>query len=146
MLIDGGGRVFVARRRDTPGEAWQMPQGGIDPGEAPAEAAMRELAEEVGTRNARILAESREWYAYDLPAPLVGKALKGRYRGQRQKWFALRFLGEDAEIDLARAPHPEFSDWRWVDVSALVALIVPFKREVYEKVVAEFRHLCKPDR
>ncbi len=142
MLLDAKGRVLVARRRDTSGEAWQMPQGGIDEGEAPADAALRELGEEIDTRAARILAESRDWLAYDLPAHLVGRALRGRYRGQKQKWFAMCFEGSDDDIDPVHASHPEFDAWKWVEIDELVDLVVPFKREVYRAVVEEFRHLC----
>ncbi|MDP6773754.1 MAG: RNA pyrophosphohydrolase, partial [Rhodospirillales bacterium] len=114
----------------------------IEEGEAPAEAALRELAEEIGTRDARIIAESRDWLAYDLPEHLVGRALRGRYRGQKQKWFAMRFEGSDGDIDLAHARHPEFDAWKWVKIDEVADLIVPFKREVYSAVVDEFRHLC----
>jgi putative (di)nucleoside polyphosphate hydrolase len=143
MLLNGWGQVFVARRIDvaaTP--AWQMPQGGIDPGETPRQAALRELAEEIGTGNAEIVAESRSWLSYDLPAGLAAAVWGGRYRGQRQKWFAMRFTGRDADIDLATA-HPEFDAWRWVMPAELPDLIVSFKRQVYIDVVAEFREHCR---
>ena len=117
-----------------------MPQGGIDRGETPEQAAWRELREEVGTGNARMLAESRSWHAYDLPPDLAARWQGGRYRGQRQKWFVLRFLGEDRDIDLD-AHKPEFSRWRWAPAREVLALIAPFKRPVYEAVMAEFRHL-----
>ena len=139
LLLNAADLVFVGRRIDTPG-AWQMPQGGIDAHEAPADAAQRELAEEIGTDRAEILAESRQWLTYDLPPHLVGKAWKGRYRGQQQKWFAFRFTGSDADIRL-NTDHPEFSDWQWVPPDALVRLIVPFKRQVYAAIVEEFRPL-----
>ncbi|MDJ0895388.1 MAG: RNA pyrophosphohydrolase [Alphaproteobacteria bacterium] len=139
LLLNTADRVFVGRRIDTPG-AWQMPQGGIDANEPPAVAAQRELAEEIGTERAEILAESRQWLTYDLPPHLIGKAWKGRYRGQQQKWFAFRFTGNDADIRL-NTGHPEFSDWQWVSPDDLVRLIVPFKREVYAAVVEEFRPL-----
>ncbi len=138
MLLNPAGEVFVAKRIDTPGDAWQMPQGGIDADEAPRDAALRELEEEIGTANAVIIAESRDWYTYDLPPDLVGKVWGGRYRGQRQKWFAARFLGRDDEINLATV-HPEFSAWKWVRLDDLPALIVPFKRALYSAVVEEFR-------
>ncbi len=140
MLINREGRVFVARRIDNVAEAWQMPQGGIDADEDPRVAAMRELEEEIGTRNAEIVAESRGWLSYDLPEHLVGKLWGGKYRGQTQKWFALRFLGEDAEINIA-TKHPEFSHWKWVAPAELPGLIVPFKRDLYEAVLGEFSSL-----
>jgi putative (di)nucleoside polyphosphate hydrolase len=140
MLLNGDGSVFVAKRIDTP-DAWQMPQGGIDPGEDPRAAALRELEEEIGTANALILGESRDWHIYDLPPHLVGSVWGGRYRGQKQKWFAARFMGRDAEIDLATA-HPEFDAWKWVALGDLTSLIVPFKRPLYQAVVAELGPLA----
>ena len=137
MLINNAGRVFAARRIDNVAEAWQMPQGGIDEGEDPRTAALRELKEEIGTDRAEIIAESKEWLLYDLPEHLVGKLWKGKYRGQTQKWFAMRFLGEDTDINIATA-HPEFSHWKWVAPAELPALIVPFKRALYERIVEEF--------
>ena len=142
MLIDRGGRVFVARRISTPGEAWQMPQGGIDEGESPRRAALRELHEEVGTDKAEVLAESRNWWCYDLPAELVPRWWGGRYRGQEQKWFALRFLGTDADIDIATET-PEFRAWRWAEMAELADIVVPFKRHIYRQVIAEFGHLAE---
>ena len=142
MLFDKDGRVFVARRIDAKADAWQMPQGGIDGDEEPRAAALRELEEEIGTANAMILAESRDWHAYDLPPHLVGRVWGGRFRGQRQKWFAARFLGEDTEIDIATA-HPEFDAWQWVAVDRLTSLIVPFKRKLYGALVDEFGHLAR---
>jgi putative (di)nucleoside polyphosphate hydrolase len=141
MLIDRGGRVFVAQRIDTPGDAWQMPQGGIDQGESPHRAALRELHEEIGTDKAEVLAESRDWRRYDLPPMLVPRLWDGRYRGQEQKWLALRFLGEDADIDIATET-PEFNAWRWAEMAELPDIIVPFKRQIYREVIAEFGHLA----
>ncbi len=140
MLLDRQGRVFVGERIGTPG-AWQMPQGGIDAGEAPLEAARRELKEEAGTDKAEFLAESTGWISYDLPEDLRRKLWGGRFRGQTQKWFAFRFLGSDADIDLA-THHREFARWRWLELRELPLHIVPFKRRVYEQVVAEFGHLA----
>ncbi|MGH7030700.1 MAG: RNA pyrophosphohydrolase [Stellaceae bacterium] len=143
MLLNRRGLVFVARRIDIAASpAWQMPQGGIDPGETPRQAALRELAEETGTGKAEIVAESSTWMTYDLPAALVGKVWGGGYRGQRQKWFAMRFTGCDADIDLA-ASHPEFNAWRWVRVDVLPRLIVSFKRQLYIDIVTEFREHCR---
>jgi putative (di)nucleoside polyphosphate hydrolase len=143
MLFNRDGRVWVGQRLDQPaGAGWQMPQGGIDAGETPEQAAMRELTEEIGTGKAEIIAESRDWLTYDLPPELVGVAWKGRYRGQRQKWFALRFLGEDADIDID-VPHPEFAAWQWADFAQLVELIVPFKRQLYLEITQEFKDLAE---
>ncbi len=136
MLLDRAGRVFVGRRIDAQ-EAWQMPQGGIDPGESPRAAALRELAEEIGTAKAEIIAETKDWLRYDLPPALRGQAWGGGYRGQEQKWFAMRFLGDDRDIDLA-AHHPEFDAWKWVPADLLPGLIVPFKRALYDAVLMEF--------
>ncbi|HTP76503.1 MAG TPA: RNA pyrophosphohydrolase [Rhizomicrobium sp.] len=143
MLVNREGLVFVGRRIDQTIEGWQMPQGGIDEGETPLEAAMRELKEEVGTDKAEFLAEMDEWLAYDLPPHLLGVALHGRYRGQRQKWIALRFTGEDSDIDI-RTHEPEFAAWKWLALEALPRLIVPFKRDTYTKVIAAFRDIAGP--
>lgn len=118
--------------------AWQMPQGGIDPGETPKQAALRELYEEIGTDKAEIIAETRDWLSYDLPVSLIPTSWGGRYRGQRQKWFLMRFLGDDIDIDLSRH-HAEFDQWKWVEPAALPGLIVDFKRPVYVALLEEFR-------
>ena len=141
MLLNRDGRVFVAKRIDMISEAWQMPQGGIDEGEKPLEAAWRELGEEIGTAQAALLAESRGWYSYDLPDALIPKIWDGRFRGQKQKWFAMRFTGTDADINLD-TPHPEFSEWQWVERARLPDIIVPFKRDLYQALVEEFRHIA----
>ncbi len=141
VLINAEGQVFVARRIDTPGEAWQLPQGGIDEGETPRQAVLRELAEEIGTDKAEIIAESADWLRYDLPGELADTVWGGRYRGQMQKWFALRFTGAEEDIDLEASRRPEFTDWKWAALEDLPRLIVPFKRALYENIVAEFRHL-----
>ena len=148
MLFNRDSGVFVGRRIDMPAglAAWQMPQGGIDKGETPREAALRELKEEVGTDRAEILAESRRWLHYDVPAEIAGGLWGGRYRGQRQKWFAMRFTGEDCDIDPAATERPEFDAWEWVAPARLPELIVPFKRALYRDVLAEFRDLCSPGR
>ena len=143
MLFSPTGAVFVGQRSDTAAEAWQMPQGGIDEGESPGQAALRELAEEIGTDKAEILAESRSWYVYDLPAHLRPVVWGGRFRGQRQKWFALRFTGRDRDIDLATR-HREFAAWKWVKLASLPDLIVPFKRKLYRDLVTEFRRFAEP--
>ena len=141
MLFNPAGRIFVARRIDMPSEAWQMPQGGIDKKEKPRKAALRELKEEIGTDKAEIVAESESWRPYDLPRELQGALWGGRFRGQTQKWFLLRFTGRDADIDIA-TEHPEFVEWKWAELAEVPRLIVPFKRKVYEDVVAAFRHLA----
>jgi len=141
MLLSADRRVFVAKRIDMPSEAWQMPQGGIDKGETPVAAAWREMREEIGTDLATLRAESRDWLRYDLPADLVPRLWGGRFRGQEQKWFAFDFTGRDSDIDIAQHRHPEFSDWRWVEMAELPSLIVPFKRQLYTDLVAEFEPL-----
>ena len=144
MLVNPEGRVFVGRRIDVPGglAAWQMPQGGIDPGETPAQAALRELREEAGTDKAEILGETEGWLHYDLPVEIAGKSWGGRYRGQRQKWFAMRFTGDDGDIDPAAAEHPEFDAWEWVAAERVPELIVPFKRLLYVAVLDELCRYC----
>jgi putative (di)nucleoside polyphosphate hydrolase len=144
MLINRKGEVFVGSRveRDFR-NAWQMPQGGIDRGETPRQAALRELHEEVGTNKAEVLAEHPDWLRYDLPPELSRRTWRGKFRGQTQKWFAMRFLGQDRDIRLD-AHHQEFEEWKWVAMAELPKLIVPFKRAVYEAVVEEFKHLAKP--
>jgi len=140
MLVDAQGRVFVGQRMDTVLEAWQMPQGGIDDGEEPLDAAIRELGEETGVRpdHAELIAEAPDWLTYDLPPELVGKVWKGRWRGQRQRWFLFRFTGEDADVNI-RTAHPEFRSWRWMEADDLPGVAVPFKRALYEQVLAAFR-------
>ncbi len=139
MLIAPDRRVFVGERAGMPG-AWQMPQGGVDSGETPLEAAHRELAEEVGTTRALLLRESRDWLTYDFPADLKLKRWQGRWRGQAQKWFAFAFTGSDSDIDIHAHDH-EFDAWKWVRAGELLDLIVPFKRPVYEAVLKEFADL-----
>ena len=140
MLLNPAGLAFIGRRIDMPAglAAWQMPQGGIDPGEPPRQAAFRELKEEIGTDKAEILAETRGWLHYDLPSDIASRMWSGRWRGQRQKWFLMRFTGEDADINPA-TEHPEFDAWEWVEPPQLPDLIVPFKRPLYCDLLAEFR-------
>ncbi|WP_114394795.1 RNA pyrophosphohydrolase [Oleisolibacter albus] len=142
MLLNRAGLAWVGRRKDTP-DAWQMPQGGIDPGEDPRTAALRELEEEIGTARVAVLGETAGWLRYEFPPELQRKGWMKRFAGQEQKWFCCRFLGRDADINL-ETEHPEFDAWRWVPVEDLVGLIVPFKRAIYESVVAEFRPLAIP--
>ena len=141
MLVNSIGRVFVAKRIDNPGDYWQMPQGGIDEGEEPVEAVLRELKEETGVCKVEIIAESDSWRTYDLPDELMGKLWGGKYRGQRQKWFAVRFLGEDSEINIKAHETPEFSDWKWVKIDELVNLVIPFKQVLYSDVITELRSI-----
>jgi putative (di)nucleoside polyphosphate hydrolase len=147
MLLNADGLVFVGRRTDGPEHTdathvWQMPQGGIDPGEDAYPAALRELYEETNVKSAEHLAEIDEWLTYDIPRDILGQAWKGKYRGQTQKWFAFRFTGAESEIDIRRpggGKHkPEFVEWRWEPIANLPELVVPFKREIYERVVREF--------
>jgi putative (di)nucleoside polyphosphate hydrolase len=141
MLLNPAGLAWVGRRLDSPA-AWQLPQGGIDEGETPREAALRELAEEIGTAEAEILLESAGWLSYALPPPIAGRAWRGRWRGQSQRWFALRFTGADSDIRID-TEHPEFDAWRWVPRASLTELIVPFKRPVYQAMLAEFEPMLQ---
>jgi len=140
MVLSKSGDVFVAQRLEHYANAWQMPQGGIDPGEGPAEAALRELEEETGINSSKvvILAETQNWIPYELPPDLIPKLWNGKYRGQKQKWFLMRFLGEDTDIDI-ETEEPEFSSWKWIAPSALPDAIVPFKRDVYVAVLEAFQ-------
>lgn len=147
MLLNSENKVFVAQRIDTTAEAWQMPQGGLDPGEDAEAGALRELEEETGIppRLVEIIGRAPQELLYELPADLQGKLWKGKYRGQRQSWFVARFLGTDADVNL-ETEHPEFRAWKWADASELVDLIVPFKRELYAEVVKTFaEHLGRPE-
>ena len=151
-LFNRDGKVWVGRRSDEDaegegqGHGGQMPQGGLDDGEDPCEAARRELYEETSVRHASLIAEAPDWLPYDLPAELVPASWNGRYRGQKQRWFAFRFEGPDSEIDVLApgggAHHAEFTEWRWEKLERLPELIVPFKRGVYEQVVRAFRHVA----
>jgi len=145
VLFNRDSNVWVGQRVPKPGDklenAWQMPQGGIDNGETPVEAAFRELREETGIESAEIISETPEWLTYDLPEHLLGVSWGGKYRGQKQKWFALRFSGNDQEVDLNKHQEPEFSAWRWVPLESLPELIVPFKKPIYEELVRIFSRL-----
>lgn len=145
VLMNRRGEIFAGQRIDNPGEAWQMPQGGVDEGEAPLDAAVRELGEETGVMpgSVEILGETDDWIPYDLPHDLVPKLWKGRYRGQTQKWFLLRFIGRDSEIDISIEP-AEFSRWAWMPADQLIDRIVPFKRKTYEMVFAAFEGRIGP--
>jgi putative (di)nucleoside polyphosphate hydrolase len=149
VLFNAQGRIFVARRADLPNAegaagGWQLPQGGIDTDEDPRGAILRELAEEIGTDKAEIIGEHPEWLTYDLPSDLIGVALHGRYRGQRQRWYALRFTGQDSDIRLDLDPHPEFDAWRWAELSELPSMAVAFKRPIYEVLAASFARFAGP--
>ncbi|MDF1668276.1 MAG: RNA pyrophosphohydrolase [Roseovarius sp.] len=139
MLVNADNRVFVGQRLDSGAQAWQMPQGGIDPGEDPEQAALRELWEETGVTADLVMVEAQTdgWVPYDLPHDLVPRLWKGQFRGQQQKWFLLRFHGHDGDVNI-QTQHPEFSAWRWMPTDELQANIVPFKRDVYARVLKEF--------
>ena len=143
-LTNAQGLIFAGQRKDSPSRAWQMPQGGIDDGEKPRDAALRELHEETGITAdlVQILDKTSDWLTYDLPPELLGKIWGGKYRGQRQKWVLMRYLGTDAQINIG-TDHPEFSAWKWIGADEMLAEIVPFKRDVYSQVIAAFRtHLA----
>ena len=142
VLVNGAGMIFAAQRLDSEMAAWQMPQGGVDDGETPREAALRELWEETGVTQelVSVEAETQDWLPYELPHHLVPRLWKGQFRGQRQRWFLMRFHGRDDQINI-ETEHPEFSEWTWIDPDELIAKIVPFKRDVYSKVMSEFQDL-----
>jgi putative (di)nucleoside polyphosphate hydrolase len=151
VLFNAAGLVFVARRADMPNAegpagGWQLPQGGIDEGEDPRTAVLRELEEEIGTRKAEVIGEHPEWVTYELPPDLLGIAWRGQFRGQRQRWYALRFTGQDSDIRLDLDPHPEFDAWRWAPLAELPALAVSFKRPIYEKLARSFARFASSPR
>ncbi|MCW9046112.1 MAG: RNA pyrophosphohydrolase [Alphaproteobacteria bacterium] len=142
MLFNKKGQIFVAQRLDTSG-AWQMPQGGLDKGEKPKKAALREMKEEIGTDKGKIVGKTRKWLSYDLPPHVVHLVWKGRHRGQKQRWYAVKFTGKDKDINLNHTNRPEFDRWKWVSVDDLVNDIVPFKRKLYKKIVADLKKYVK---
>ena len=142
FLLNNNGLVFAGRRIDSRAEAWQMPQGGIDAGESPLQACMREMREEIGTNTAELVSQHDDWLYYDIPLPLADRLWQGRYKGQKQKWMALRFTGDDSDINIA-TEEPEFCEWKWLSPHDLVDLAVPFKRDVYQNVLAAFAPYLK---
>jgi putative (di)nucleoside polyphosphate hydrolase len=142
FLLNNDGLVFAGRRIDSRAEAWQMPQGGIDAGESPLQACMREMREEIGTNTAELVSQHDDWLYYDIPLPLADRLWQGRYKGQKQKWMALRFTGDDSDINIA-TEEPEFCEWKWLSPHDLVDLAVPFKRDVYQNVLAAFTPYLK---
>ena len=140
MLINSVNQIFVGQRFDNHGDAWQMPQGGIDAGETPIEAGFREMYEEIGTNKAELLCEHPDWLSYNIPEGLANQLWDGKYRGQTQKWLAFRYMGDDADINIA-TEQPEFCEWRWSSVDSLHQLAVPFKRPVYSKIIADFKDI-----
>ena len=136
MLLNSENKIFVGQRVDVSTTAWQMPQGGIAPHEDTDQAMIRELQEEVGTRKFEIIVKSKYWYKYDLPPELAGRLWGGKFKGQKQIWYALRFKGEDADINI-HTYHPEFAAWKWVDKDDLLDLIIPFKRELYTRILED---------
>lgn len=137
ILLNESGQALVAQRIGGESGLWQMPQGGIEPGESPAEAALRELREEIGTDNVDIVAESRSWFHYDLPPTIQKNGRNGRWRGQQQKWFVMRYLGDDSDINVA-TEHPEFTAWRWITPGMAKTLVINFKHDLYQQVLLEF--------
>jgi len=140
ILLNNENKIFVGKRIDNPEKFWQMPQGGINNNESSLEAAIRELREETGIKNIKLIKELNEWLEYNLPDNLLGKIWKGKYRGQKQKWFIMRFIGSDSEINV-KTKNPEFLDWKWIKISELTGIVVKFKVEVYKKLKKELDSL-----
>jgi len=140
VVLNAENKVFVGKRKDNPFDKWQMPQGGVNPNEPLVEAMQRELIEETSIKNIKLLKEFDQWLEYELPENLVGKIWNGKYRGQKQKWFVVRFLGDDNEINI-NTKYPEFIEWKWLDINLLPELIVYFKKHVYKDVLVELKKL-----
>ena len=140
VVLNSKNKVFVGKRKDNPFDKWQMPQGGVDSDESLFEAMKRELKEETSIKNIKVLKEFDQWLEYELPENLVGKIWKGKYRGQKQKWFVVKFLGNDNEINI-NTKYPEFIEWKWIDMNLLPNLIVLFKKHVYENVLVELKKI-----
>ena len=139
-VLNSQNKIFVGKRKDNPFDKWQMPQGGVDPNEPLLQAMKRELLEETSIKNIKVLKEFDQWLEYELPEDLVGKIWKGKYRGQKQKWFVVKFIGTDSEINI-HTKNAEFMEWKWIDINLLPDLIVFFKKHVYEKVLAELKKI-----
>lgn len=142
VIVDKNNRVFVGKRIDSKVNGWQMPQGGIDLGETPSSAALREMEEEIGSNKGRIIAESKKWYSYRVPNFLIPKLWNGQYCGQRQKWFLIRFTGKDSDINI-NTETPEFDQWKWVELDQLLVDIIPFKLKLYQQVIQEFKPILE---
>ena len=140
VVLNNENKVFVAKRIDNPKNFWQMPQGGVDEGEDLLNAAYRELKEETSIFNVKLIKEIEDWTQYDLPSKLIGIIWKGRYKGQKQKWFIFKFLGNDTEINI-KTKNPEFLDWKWIEVGKITEIVVDFKKEVYQKVEKEIKKI-----
>ena len=140
LVLNSKNQVFVGKRKDNPFDKWQMPQGGVDPNEPLLVAMKRELEEETSIKKIEILKEFDQWLEYELPEDLVGKIWKGKYRGQKQKWFVVKFIGTDSEINI-NTKNPEFIEWKWVNMNLLPDMIVLFKKHVYEKVLVELKKI-----
>lgn len=140
MILNQQKKIFVGKRIDSKINVWQMPQGGIDLGETPSVAALREMKEEIGSNHGKIVAESKHWYSYKVPTFLIPKLWNGKYCGQRQKWFLIHFIGQDIDINI-NTEHPEFNQWKWIDLHQLFTDCIPFKLQLYKQVVKEFRTL-----
>ena len=140
VVLNSTNKVFVGKRIDNPKNFWQMPQGGIDPGEEYFSAALRELKEETGIENVELIKKLNGWLEYNLPENLLGKVLEGKYRGQKQKWFIMKFIGKDNEINV-KTKNPEFIDWKWIDASQLASIAIDFKIKLYEKLQEELNYL-----
>ena len=139
MIVNKDKKIFVGSRIEASKKySWQMPQGGIDEGETAEQAALRELYEETGIKSVRIIAQTPNWYYYDVPERMVSRLWDGKYRGQKHKWFLLEFFGDEKEINLKAASHPEFSKWQWVDLKNLVSIVIPFKRRLYQEIILSF--------
>ena len=139
MIINANNKVFVGKRIDTKNPfCWQMPQGGMDDGETPSKAALREMAEEIGSSHGQIIAETKNWYCYDLPLRVIHRMWDGKYKGQKQKWFLIKYNGTDQDINV-QTQNPEFNSWRWIKANKLIKVVVPFKKSLYEAVLREFK-------